>query len=312
MHPAYAPAPVDFSKAKDSGEEALVVLEPGGVVEGTVSDAEGRPLAGVKVTADLPGLNAVSGVGGKFRIERVPMGTTWIRRQGMGVFGDADGAQVAVENGQPARVQFRSGSVASGSLARGEALVEGAELALQQPPEQDGARSGRTRFQSVTTDEEGRFTLRGVDPGPARLTVNSSGQSLVLLIDVPDEGVAGLDLDLPERIIEGVVLDESGQPMRGACVGSPFDDGVPPGLELQLASADGAGSSERGPSAWSKVTTGNDGRFRVAVNDPPPESLAVCTCAQGCIEVPLDGFAAGDPVTLWFDPRLRRSGSEKE
>jgi hypothetical protein len=88
--------------------------------------------------------------------------------------------------------------------------------------------------------------------------------------------------------------------MKGACVGGPLDDAVPAGLAAR----------DESPSGWSRATTAADGTFRLIVDETAPDTLTVCTCAQGCVEVPLDAGGDGDPVTLWFDPRRRTADAE--
>jgi len=304
-HPSYAPRSEDLGKP--GADEALVVLDSGGTIEGTVTDADGKPVAGVRVASDTPGRTAVSGVGGRYRIEHLPLGPNWMRRQGLGAIGDTEAAKVNVEGAQVARADFRIGAVElAGTLTRAGAAVEGFELTLRQPPENDGDTLERTRTVSSATDEEGRFSLPGLAPGPARLTLHGVTETFVLLVDVPEAGAAAVALRLPGRVLEGIVLDDSGKPIPGAIVASKIREEVPAELAPRPSESDPADEGELDSSAWSRAATDAAGKFRVVVDDTAPSTLAVCTCSQGCLSVPVDGRGEGEAVTLWYDPRLRK------
>jgi hypothetical protein len=293
-HPSFAPQPVDVVRL-DEGAETIVTLGSGGTLEGTVSDAEGRPLAGVRVAADWPGVSAVSGVGGRYRLERVPPGSAMVRRESLGVPGDADAARVDVEAGGTRRLDFRLRDLAvRGTVRRSGQPLEAAEVTAVQPPEGAAGKPNRLRTRAAATDEEGGFTLVGLEPGAARVTIQSGAFETSLLVEVPENGVDGLELDLPSGVLEGVVLDASGQPSTGACVAVSLDGLVPPELEPPAIGS---------PSAWSRATSGRDGRFRLVVQEPAPRSVQVCTCAAGCREVNVESQGEGEPVTLWLDGR---------
>jgi hypothetical protein len=83
----------------------------------------------------------------------------------------------------------------------------------------DGATSWRW-LPEDTSDEDGRYELIGVPPGPllARLTKGSSDTLLEVPIDVAEGAVVPLDLRFDPARVHGVVVDEAGRSIEGAFV----------------------------------------------------------------------------------------------
>jgi len=90
-----------------------------------------------------------------------------------------------------------------------------------------GPMSGR----DASTDESGRFTLRGISPGPVMLRANKRGyvssepgqRGGVLpgqqVIVAPDKDLENLSFVLPRSgVISGMVIDEYGEPVQDAAV----------------------------------------------------------------------------------------------
>ena len=284
QHPSHAPLAHTF--AADATEETTLVLEEGGTVEGAVTDARGRPVVGARVATDFPGVYAVTGAGGRYRIEHVPAGPTGIVRQATGVSGDTERRKVTVAAGETRTLDFRlaAGSL-EGAIARGGEPVGSAAISVRQPFEADaGPKAEEYLLQSATSDEDGRYRVVGLRPGAAIATLNDGKQSLTFPVKVGDDASARLDIDLPAHPLEGVVLDPSGKPVAGACVAS--------GLErLAADAAEG--------DAYTRTSTDGQGRFLLYTEEASPEMVTVCTCAQGCKDVRVDSSAEGS-ATLWY------------
>ena len=114
-------------------------------------------------------------------------------------------------------VELRAGVIVAGEVTavRGRQFVSGASVTLVQ----GGAR------QHAMTDREGRFRFRDVSPGAARIVVSHPDYAeQQTTIEVERTGradreleIAAIDLSEP-GIVEGDVVDESGQPVVGARV----------------------------------------------------------------------------------------------
>jgi protocatechuate 3,4-dioxygenase beta subunit len=79
-----SPVVVEQDKTTELGD---IALTPGGIVEGSVSDGDGEPLAGIKVSVDVSydtqELAAYTDVGGYYFIDGVPEGLTRVRAEGV-------------------------------------------------------------------------------------------------------------------------------------------------------------------------------------------------------------------------------------
>lgn len=287
-HPSYAPLAHTFPASPE--EDAVLVLDEGGILEGAVTDARGRPVVGARIATESVGVSAETGAGGRYRIEHVPTGLVGVDRQAATTGGDVERRKVAVSAGEVRSLDFRigAGSV-EGVVVRGGEPVSGATVSIRQTPEKDaGPDPTELLVQSTTSDEEGRYRVVSLRPGAGVATVNDGKQSLTLPIQVDESGVARVDVDLPLRPLEGVVLDASGKPLAGACVAS----GV-----LRLASP-GSG----GDDAYARTSTDGQGRFVLLTDEDDPKVVTVCTCAQGCHDVSVDPSSDG-VATLWFAPK---------
>ncbi len=315
QHPSFAPAVKELRPGAE--RDAVVVLEDGGSIEGTVSDSDGRPVAGVRLATDWPGVTATTGAGGRYRLDRVPSGDAGIQRQALGTSGDVERKKTTVRAGETGRLDFRIGSAAlEGALARGGEPVVGADISLHQPlGGAKGLRAEEYLLQSTTSDEEGRYRLVGVRPGRATLTVNLGTESLVMPAYVAGDSGARLDLDLPAHVLEGMVLGVDGKPIVGACVASELlrAAGDSP-AHIGRVAGDGAGETadaeQDEPRGYSRVNTDGEGRFRLSVEEPDVANVTVCTCASGCQEIAVED-AAGGPVTLWYAPIAKEKAEEE-
>ena len=303
-HPSYAPLAYQFRPTTEP--EPVLVLDPGGTIEGAVTDGQGRPVAGVHVATDWPGSSAVSGVGGRFRIEHVPPGEGSIQRQGMGSGGDLERKKAVVETGQTQQVGFRiAGGMLEGSLTKAGEPVSGANISITQPFDGKLAqRPAEYLYQTATSDEEGGWRLAALRPGPATMTVNHGKQSLTFPITVPDSPTGEARPQLPAHILRGVVPIRPGSLMQNACVAwgswSPRTSRRPrlcrEGPDGRRARQLHAHLDRRGRASSSAFTE----RTMSARSRSAPAGV-------GCQDVAVDAGSEDDPVTLWFAPKAQRS-----
>ena len=247
-------------------------------VRGHVYDATGRPIAGMRVRVDpaLPGMDqmvtseagsiealTVLGDGANSRVLPAEPGMAVVLRQNI--------SRHLVEHNRPALlvVALEQSIIGSAQGTNGEA-VAGASIALELPED------FRTRFSEVlawakfgqwktTSRADGDFELRAAPSlVGCSLVVSAEGYETAVLGNLPlaEERLSsgGLEVTLepidPLRVVRGVVLDASGDPVADARVGlgSPArrtdstgmfefeldgDDGASKGPQRLLATAPG-------------------------------------------------------------------------
>ncbi|HEX6240408.1 MAG TPA: carboxypeptidase regulatory-like domain-containing protein [Polyangiales bacterium] len=188
------------------------------------------------------------------------------------------------------------------------AVIADAELSLY-----DTAPSIPPR--AATSDAQGAALFVGLLPGAQRLEVRHPGhapRSLDLTLPIAG-GALRVELD-GEAALSGVVVDERGEPLRGAQLSVSTRDGLP----VQLAQAGDARAS--GPGELG-VTRGPVPRIPLAVSsDPAIGTLASESDAQGAFRItglppsPLivsaarSGFALGHLEVADLTPHAERSG----
>lgn len=243
-----------------------VVLEPGAVLEGRVTDADDDPLedAAVKAYPARAGFGfgprrgaepteATTGPDGRFRIPDLASGervTLVVERSG---FADRRLEGVEVPGDEPLTVVLeRSARLAGVVVERGGEPVPDAWVT---------ARVERTdRMQPslarAASDEDGRFVLEDLNPGVVNLEARSGDHRPAELRLEVEAGEERDDLRLelaPGAAVEGRVLDAAGSPLPDARV-------------TQVVSQPGT----RGASD----TTDADGRYRLGGLAPGSHSFA--------------------------------------
>lgn len=199
--PGYAPALSDLVRA-DPGEshEVEFKLSTGCSMTGVVRDAEGAPLAGVAVSAELRrsagamgtwSIDAASadesGDDGSFVLDGVPLGEVTVRAH------DGDHAVSTVnvnvercEGLAPLELRMKDGSGLSGVVrdASGKSLP-GVRLTLSQRA---------IGFVNTTTDAEGRYRFERLPSGGMRLEAMRGEQHTTALVTIPEGEIAQKDL----------------------------------------------------------------------------------------------------------------------
>ncbi|MEN8148726.1 MAG: carboxypeptidase regulatory-like domain-containing protein [Planctomycetota bacterium] len=223
-----------------SGLEGVAVVLAGGgagaegevgVIEGTVTDAEGNPVAGALITLS----GTVGGSyhttrtdeEGKYRAERLLPGSYSVRCREKKKEGEsaADYFRIAnqskftnVSPGKATTVDFTGSGTLTGVVldAQGNPLPR-VIVRIAPLDDKGNFRDGKYQPVQVHTDEEGRFTMANAGTGPQSVIVQSAmkGNSFsVRLADLELDGRGQeVTLQLEESGIEGrITLAETGKP----------------------------------------------------------------------------------------------------
>jgi hypothetical protein len=213
----YAPEHVPvIGAAWMPGTRLAVRMEPGALIEGSIRDARGEPVAGARI--ELLGETG----------DRQPI--------------SLDGASLAFrETLYPDRATLTAPSSAASHTL---------ELMETVPPIPDESSVGATVSAVVATPAaptmqsgaDGTFVLRGIPPGRVQLIVRAAGYSATTtdrLWITAGHGIQGLDIRLAAAgRIEGRVIDAAGNPVTGASVEHLSD--LDPWARLALTDDDGA------------------------------------------------------------------------
>jgi uncharacterized GH25 family protein len=239
----------------------MVILEPGVILRGLVTDREGRPVSGAEVHR-VPDLlraeiaaragalsrepDASTGVDGRFEIPDLRRGdrvNLFVRASG---YAPGSLGGVTVPPAKPVRVVLDRGARVAGRVVDPEDRpVVGAniELLSHRPGEERGLIRRAGTSLSAQSDADGRFAFEGVTPGAADLSVTAEAFQPAKLADlpVPARGVEDLKVVLERgAVIEGRVLTAAGDPVE--------DGRVTCGNAASVSDADGAYRLEGVPS----------------------------------------------------------------
>lgn len=238
-------------------DNAVVIVEEGGILAGTALDAEGGALEGGVVTlrptdrdeknavmlidgsgADMDvggSKSAVAAKDGRFEIRGVSPGR-WtasvraLRRAdqranfaiaipGMSDGRPSKGVPVDIEAGKTTRIELRvpAQAVLSGTVIEAQSPVVGVKVSL--------LRVGTPNFlgggPSAETDENGAFEIKGIDPGDYELNVQPKAAPIPYSepISFTERQRVVRDIKLPTGVISGKVEKKSGgEPMEGVVV----------------------------------------------------------------------------------------------
>lgn len=256
-----------------------LALDPAAAVAGQVVDAQGRPAAGVLVQAVLRSgvrqrqfsrtgtaeRGTSTGPDGRFRVDKLLAGETWVIRALKPGFAAARLTLPALRSRSNLRLVLEKGRNGFGRVVdRSEKPVRDAEVLLLASTGKESLRSERRArgeqgidSWNAASDAAGRFEVPALPPGPVDLLVSKGGYAPVLIRAVPvprGEGPFDLGTVILEAAVEirGRVTDRDGKPVAGAEVHATHD-------LRRVRAAAGNGALERKPEA----VTGPDGRFAV-------------------------------------------------
>ena len=234
--------------ADTTRRDPTLALEPAAAIEGRVLDGDENAVAGVEVTADVrrqPGEmrieigrqrrvpRAITNSRGHFRLSPLdPQNRYTVKARAEGFAP----AEVAVSDLQPyrtrtdVRLTLWSGQTVIGLVAdaEGNALRETAVTLEPAAPGGMGMMrvmrggDGAPAFNAVS-DDDGRFELRGISAGTYDVEARRAGFATHKLraveIEEQDEPLDLGTLTLePGEAVQGIVLDDDGQPVEGVAV----------------------------------------------------------------------------------------------
>jgi protocatechuate 3,4-dioxygenase beta subunit len=204
--------------ASDGNAREDLVLAPGILVEGRVTDAEsGEPIAGATVGENWTfQRTTTTGADGVYRMPSC-------ERESMDMHASAHG--YATSRGEPprlagenVRLDFR---LHRGHAAIGRVVDESARplagVYVAAVGENDWTRSART-------DEDGRFRIEDLAPDRAHALFVSRRGSATQVYDFPESEASEAEIDLGqitlngEQLVAGRVVDDAGQPVPEAIV----------------------------------------------------------------------------------------------
>jgi hypothetical protein len=271
-----------------------IPLPPGGLIEGTVRDPDGRPVEGATVTTTLEmrfpvrsrrlpgggslqerGCEALSGPDGRFRIEGVRLDEAYpVRASHVGFLPAAPAVTRA--GAAPIELRLRRGGGLEVRVLGPGGPVTGAEIWISQAGE---------GHRSAASVPERPFPV--LEPGCYEMRVWAKGfldRSLPVEVLEGRTTVSEVHVE-PALALAGVVLDEASAPVSGAWVRA------------------------RGmPGAFGRASTGDalsdeSGRFRIAGLQPGAHQV---TCeAEGLEEAKVSGV---EPPDQRLEIRLTRHG----
>lgn len=195
----------------------LIEIAMGTLVHGMISGLPAGRLGGVRVlgTAKDYSDSAVSDDAGKFTLRDVPAGVLHLQASTAFLSGRSRLKTVEVPDGAvefPVEIAFEGTSRLSGRVTRGDRPVGGLFVnAVPDPPVTSGERA------SGQTDEDGRYTLDGLNEGNYQVWLSGQGVSYRKTLTV--SGDTPGDIALPRFSVTGTVSEEgSGEPLEGVTV----------------------------------------------------------------------------------------------
>jgi len=222
-HPAVR-VPVSVEEGQDEVRLDISVAR-GAVVGGVVVDRSGRFVEGARVTFQglAPATKVVTDGSGRFELRAVPVDrTVWIIADGDG-YVSARSEPLRLRGGESLTdltlTLTVGGAVRGVVLDHGGNPVAGAAVrVVPRPP----FRWRGGRLPNAKTREDGSFELRPVPAGNYRAVAHHPG-ALEARVDLPDLEEGGLLEGVELRLgaaeeIEGVVIDEAGNPLVGVNV----------------------------------------------------------------------------------------------
>jgi len=311
-----APGHYEFNAAKDGYADAIVrdvdittagmvrlTLKSGGTIVGHITGLSEAELQNAMVMVNSPNGNASAPVdaNGAYRIEGAPLGTVRVNARAGQIMTSnrtAPPKSVQVDAGSTVTVDidFANDTKITGRVTRAGAPVAGASVNFSGP-----GRGGR-----VSTDNNGRYEMTGLDNGKYNVTVidpNRGPYSTTYTVS----GSGTLDIDMRGSVLRGRVIDgATGEPVSEATVTIRKKDPSMAGPPVSVTGTDAGGnfSFDTIPAGSYSASAEKSG-YAAVTND-----LSVSDNGAGAIELkltPAPGITllvvdARDqrPISAWY------------
>jgi hypothetical protein len=250
MHPELNAAEMAGVEAPTAEPVRLRLTRPRSL-EGRVKDRQGEPIAEARLyVGDRAGdplggwrerpAQATTDQEGRFVLSDLEPGTAYVTAMASGYRSRSGQAVQIPEQGQapPLEITLEPGTFLEGFVrdSRGNPVAEARVFAQKQPAGSFPA--------IVSTDEEGRYEVGDLEPGPLQVQTSHGGPSVQAAVEI-QPGRNRLDLELPEGAeVSGRVVDSQGSPVPGASLHlRPAPKGDAPmfvGESRAVSSADGS------------------------------------------------------------------------
>jgi RNA polymerase sigma-70 factor (ECF subfamily) len=307
-HPASAAVPAAVTVKQGGVADGIkLVVEVGGTFAGRAMDADGRPLAGIRVqlrpksarrTTLLVGLSASEGRAmaitntiGAFEMTGIGAGeylASLVDSPSEGTvarvrFSDGDehdDVPVTIEAGRRTHKDLRRSPRASLTGVVREAGKPAAGVRISLVPKGVPAIFGQS---PMKTDERGAFLIDEVAPGDYTVLIDPPGAALRIRkrVSLAPRDEQRLAIDLPSGAIEGRVTDRaSGEPVAGVTLSVANAQPQPEETLAMGAAAIAAGIAGNGDARTvafgaEPAVTDSDGRFRLRYLEPGKYRVSV-------------------------------------
>lgn len=204
-----------------SGAPIRIVMQTGGTIYGRVSGISEADMANVTVTARNRGTASSAAVDpmGNFRIEGAPTGTVSVSAsvQPRDFAGRRNSSTQTVElaagGSQQVNIDFRGDVVIRGRVTRNGKALGNASVSFY--PRKSGAQASA----SVSTDDQGTYSLSGLEDGEYNVTVVDVQRFSPYSTTYTVRGSSTFDIDYKAASIRGRVIDAgTGEAIENATV----------------------------------------------------------------------------------------------
>lgn len=266
-------------------DDFVIRLSKGGILTGTVRDAQKQPVAGASILiAKIPMGGAPqtvsTGPDGRYTVEKMAPGDYVVMRQNPGgpVMIMAGIKQATVREGETTVFDLDEASkiTLTGRVLKGGQPVPNAMLFFSKG---SGGATGMD-MRTATSDPSGRYQVGLDDAGPYSVAVQGSGAFFArgmsaIKLDVPDQPAPVLDITLRAAGIVGRVTDPEGKPVSGAMISArPTAESTTGGGGRMNASTSGDGtySIDNLPTGTYEVTVQASG-----YKSPAPSTVSIAS-----------------------------------
>lgn len=275
-----------------AGGPVAVRLDPAVAVRGVVRRADGRPAAGARVTFNDGTLHAArADRAGRFELAGIRPGRVAVRVRAPEA-GSLSAERTLLPGPQDVALQLPVAASLTGSVfAAGGAVIAGALVQVSGPADE----------RTITCDDQGRFELSDLGPGPYRVTASAPGH----LPSARDDVRAGARLELslkPGRTYLGVVRGLDGKPVHEAVVGpadAPGQAELCPGGRFSLIVPAGTSAllvRAQGHDPGGNSCSGRAGLLPARVPLPPQDAVLTVQLRAGAEAEGLVVDHLGKPV----------------